>query len=174
MVGEMFPLIMLTYDPPEKGIMETPPRNPKHKILTKETMLEILFNGSIVGLVAYGAFLTEFFHNQHVAHNYEKAVTVTFTSIIFGQYANLLSRRTFGHALGQYLFSNKNLLFAFALSFSLLLLIIYIPLFNLYFHTSPLNVVDWLFPVASGVLCLFIFEYRKRMKSVNLNKALAS
>ena len=28
MVGEMFPILMLTYDPPEKSIMEIPPRNP--------------------------------------------------------------------------------------------------------------------------------------------------
>jgi len=55
-----------------------------------------------------------------------------------------------------------------------LLLIIYIPLSNLYFHTSPLMLIDWLFPLASGVLCLFIFEYRKKRRAMNLNKAIAS
>jgi hypothetical protein len=28
----------------------------------------------------------------HTQHHYEKAITITFISIIFGQYANLLSR----------------------------------------------------------------------------------
>ena len=55
------------------------------------------------------------------------------------------------HALGKYLFSNKNLLFAFALSISLMLLLIYVPVFNLYFHTSSLMPVDWLFPLTAGV-----------------------
>ncbi|HEX6846320.1 MAG TPA: cation-transporting P-type ATPase [Chitinophagaceae bacterium] len=167
MVGEMFPLIMLTYDPPEKEIMEIPPRDPRKKILTKETMLGILFNGTIIGIAAYGGFLTVFFQGQDLPNNYERALTVSFTSIILGQYANLLSRRTFGPAFGRYLVSNKNLLFAFALSLLLLFLIVYVPLFNLYFHTSPLLLTDWLLPLASGVLCLFIFEYRKKMKTAS-------
>lgn len=164
MIGEMFPLIMLTYDPPEKRMMEMPPRNPKEKILTKETMAGILFNGAIMGLASYGAFLAEYFHNHHLANHYEKAMTVTFVSIVFCQYANLLSRRTYGPALGKYLFSNQSLLFAFILSFSLMLLIIYVPVFNLYFHTSSLMPIDWLFPLAAGVLCLTIYEYRKKKK----------
>jgi len=164
MVGEMFPLIMLTYDPPEKRMMETPPRNPKDKILTKETMMGVLFNGTVMGLASYGAFLAEYFHNHHLANHYEKAVTVTFVSIIFCQYANLLSRRTYGPAFGKYLFSNKYLVYAFALSVSLMLLLIYVPVFNLYFHTSSLMPVDWLYPLTAGTLCLIIYEYRKNRK----------
>lgn len=162
MIGEMFPLIMLTYDPPEKDMMELPPRNPKEKILTKETMKGIVFNGTVMGLAAYGAFLATYFHNHHLSHHYEKAMTITFVSVIFGQYANLLSRRTYGPALGKYLFSNKKLLLAFAISISLMLLIIYVPLFNVYFHTSSLLLVDWLFPLSAGAICLLIYEYRKK------------
>jgi P-type Ca2+ transporter type 2C len=169
MIGEMFPLIMLTYDPPEKRMMEMPPRNPKDKILTKETMQGILFNGTVMGLAAYAAFLTAFFYNQHFAHHYEKSMTITFVSIVFGQYANLLSRRTYGPALGKYLFSNKYLLFAFAISVSLMLLIIYVPVFNLYFHTSSLRPVDWLFPLTAGTICLMIYEYRKRRKNKQIS-----
>ena len=159
-VGEMFPLIMLTYDPPEKSIMESPPRNPKDKILTRETMKGIVFSGAIMGLIAYIAFLVAFFHY----HQYEKAITITFISIIFGQYANLLSRRTYGNALGKYLFSNKNLLLAFAFSIFCILLIVYVPTLNLYFHTSPIHAVDWLFPIVSGGICLLVYEYRKKRK----------
>lgn len=164
MVGELFPLMMLTYDPPEKQIMEIPPRNPKEKIMTKQTSKEILFNGAIKGLLAYGAFLAEFFHNHHLSNHYEKAITVTFISIIFGNYANTLSTRTTSNALGKYLFSNKKLLFGFALSLFSIVLLVYVPVFNLYFHTSPLLLVDWLFPLASGAICLLIYEYRKRRK----------
>lgn len=165
MIGEMFPLIMLTYDPPEKRIMEIPPRNPKDKILTRETMLGILFAGTVMGLMAFGAFLAQYFHDHHLSNHYEKAITVTFASIIFGQYANLLSRRTYGPALGKYLFVNKNLLLAFGISMSLMMLIIYVPIFNLYFHTSPLLLIDWFFPLTAGAFCLMIYEYRKKRKT---------
>jgi Ca2+-transporting ATPase len=162
-VGEMFPLIMLTYDPPEKSIMEDPPRNPKDKILTKKAMIGIAFSGTVMGLVAYSAFLFSFFINPDGVNNYEKAITITFVSIIFGQYANLLSRRTYGNAIGKYLFSNRNLLLAFAFSVSCILLIVYIPTFNLYFHTSSLNAFDWILPLTVGAICLAIFEVRKKI-----------
>jgi len=164
-VGEMFPLIMLTYDPPEKSIMENPPRNPKDKILTKEAMKGIAFSGIVMGLVAYGAFLFSFFINPDGANHYEKAITITFVSIVFGQYANLLSRRTYGNAVGKYLFSNRNLLLAFAFSIFCILLIVYVPTFNLYFHTSTLNATDWILPLAAGAICLSIFEFGKKIKS---------
>ncbi|MBN8700357.1 MAG: cation-transporting P-type ATPase [Chitinophagales bacterium] len=162
MVGEMFPLMMLTYDPPENNIMENPPRNPNDKILTKDTLKDILFNGIIKGLVAYGAFLAVYFHDHHLADHYEKAITVTFVSIIFGNYANTVSTRTYGKALGKYFFSNTKLLVGFALSIASVMLIVYLPVFNLYFHTSSLMPVDWLFPLAAGVVCLTIYEYRKK------------
>jgi P-type Ca2+ transporter type 2C len=161
-VGEMFPLIMLTYDPAEKGLMTDPPRNPKEKILTNPAMRSIIFSGTLMGLVAYGAFLVSFYYH----HQYERAITITFISIIFGQYANLLSRRTVGNALGKYLFSNRNLLLAFAFSISCLLLIVYVPMCNLYFHTSALRPFDWLLPLASGAICLSIYEFLKKRKRV--------
>ncbi|MEI6579987.1 MAG: HAD-IC family P-type ATPase, partial [Eubacteriales bacterium] len=162
-VGEMFPLIMLTYDPPEKSIMEDQPRNPKDKILTKEAMIGIAFSGLVMGLVAYAAFLFSFFINPDGTNHYEKAITVTFVSIIFGQYANLLSRRTYGNALGKYLFSNKNLLMAFAFSISCILLIVYVPTFNIYSHTSTLIAFDWVLPLAAGAICIVIFAFRQQL-----------
>jgi Ca2+-transporting ATPase len=163
LVGEMFPLIMLTFDPPEKNIMEKPPRNPNDKILNKRTMLGVAFSGITMGILAYCAFLYYYFHNPHTPQYYDKAITITFISIIFGQFANLLSRRTYGNALGKYLFSNRNLLLAILFSTSCVLLIIYIPLLNLYFHTSVLNAVDWILPVVVGFICLTIFEFRKKI-----------
>jgi len=162
-VGEMFPLIMLTYDPPEKSIMEDPPRNPKDKILNPPAMKGIAFSGIIMGLISYGAFLFSFFATPHGTNNYETAITVTFVSVIFGQYANLLSRRTNGNIMGKYLFSNRNLLFAFAFSITCILLIVYVPLLNLYFHTAPLHVMDWILPLTTFAICLSIYETRKKL-----------
>ncbi len=172
-VGEMVPLIMLTYDPPEKTIMEQAPRNPKDKILTKGIMLGIAFSGIVIGLISYAAFMFSYFIFPDEVHHYEKAITITFVSIVFGQYANILSRRTYGNALGKYLFSNRNLLFAFAFSLSCIMAIIYVPIFNLYFHTSPLHVVDWILPLATGMLCIIIFEMRKKILNGINNRKLS-
>lgn len=162
-VGEMIPLTMLTYDPPEKSSMENPPRSPKAKILTKQSMIGIAFSGIIMGLVAYSAYLFSIYIYPHGDNNYERAITVTFVSLIFGQYANLLSRRTYGNALGKYLFSNKKLLLAFAVSVFCIILIVYIPVLNLYFHTASLNALDWILAITVGSICLLIFEIKKKV-----------
>lgn len=171
MVGEMFPILMLTYDPPEKNIMEIPPRNPNDKILSKESMVETAFAGIVIGITAYGAFLTEYFLGNHLSNNYEKAMTITFVSIIFGQFANILSKRTFGNALGSYFYSNQNLLLGFAISIVCILFIVYLPIFNLYFHTAPLNLLDWGYPLTVWAICLSVYEFekiRKKMKKEHL------
>jgi len=170
MVGAMFPLIMLTYDPPEKNIMDKPPRNPKDIILTKDAIKGIAFSGLIMGLAAYCAFLFSYYHTRHAPNYYEKAITITFISIIFGQYANILSRRTNGNALGKYLFSNRNLILAFLFSISCIMFIVYVPLLNLYFHTSSLSIFDWILPLTAGTLCLSIYEIRKKIISKNIPK----
>ena len=144
-----------------KGKTEIPPRNPKDKILTKDTMKGIVFSGTIMGLASFGAFLLTYFNNFHISNHYEKAITVTFISIIFSQYANLLSRRTYGPALGKYFLSNSKLLLAFLFSISCILLIVYVPTLNYYFHTSPLLATDWLYPIIAGSVCLAIFEFKK-------------
>ena len=128
-------------------------------------MKGIFVSGLGIGLTSYGAFLGEFFYSHHSSNHYEKAITVTFISIIFGQYANLLARRTYGNALGKYLFSNRNLLLAFAFSIFCILLIVYVPTLNYYFHTSSLLPIDWLYPIAVFAVCLFIYEFRKKIKN---------
>lgn len=111
--------------------------------------------------MTYGAFLAEYFHNHHLSNHYEKAMTVTFISIIFGQYANLPSRRIYGPALDKYLFSNGKFLGAFAFSISGKLPTVYVSILNPYFHTSALLAIDLFFPIMAEVLCLSIVEFRK-------------
>jgi Ca2+-transporting ATPase len=163
MLGEMFPLIALTFDPPEGTIMEEPPRNPEDKILTKEVLKGILFRGTVMGLVAYGTFLAEFFHNHHLSNHYEKSTTVMYASILLGQFANVLTRRTTGSVFSKYFFSNPKLFLAFGISTTFMLLIVYVPFLNYYFHTSPLLWFDWLFPISTGMICLLVYEYQKKL-----------
>jgi P-type Ca2+ transporter type 2C len=50
------------------------------------------------------------------------------------------------------------------------MLIVYIPVFNLYFHTSPLHIVDWILALGAGVICLTIFEIKKGIHNRRLKK----
>ncbi len=82
----------------------------------------------------------------------------------------LLSRRTDDFVISKYLFSNCNLLIAFALSHTCILFVVYNPILNLCLHTAPLHSIDWLLTFSSAIACLIIYEAHKYWKRKKLNK----
>ena len=57
MIGEMLPLIALTWDPPQPGIMKRPPRDTKKHILDCHTITTLAITGLFMGALAYCAYL---------------------------------------------------------------------------------------------------------------------
>jgi len=42
---------------------------------------------------------------------------------------------------------------------------VYVPALNLYFHTAPLQTSDWVLPLATGAICLSIYELKKKISN---------
>lgn len=100
LIGEMLPLIALTFDLSHKGIMQEPPRKLGNHILDKKTIISLIVTGLFLGALAYGAYIL--YGRVHGIPMYElatdslayrTATTVTYTSIILGQFGNILSVR---------------------------------------------------------------------------------
>ena len=56
LVGEMLPLMALTFDPPEERLMKQPPRELGSHIINRQRLLELVFYGVLTGLGAYFSF----------------------------------------------------------------------------------------------------------------------
>lgn len=164
LVAEMFPLLMLTFDPPDENIMLQAPRNLNNHVLDKQGFIGVLFSGVLIGSLAYLAFLGSYLLNTHPQNHYESGLTVSYTAIIIGQFFNILHRRTDKSIFTKYLFSNPNLLKGFGLSIVCVLLIIYLPIINQYLHTAPLNGLDWCFVLGAGLVFLVVYEVKKVFK----------
>jgi len=132
-VSDGLPALALSFDPAERGIMHKKPRNPREGIMSKN----IIFIIAAMNILIASSVLLLF--NSYLSESTQKAQTVAFTAVVLYELLMAYTIRT------QYklnIFSNKWLQIAVATAFLLQLIIIYSPL-NIFFHSVPLNLIDW-------------------------------
>jgi Ca2+-transporting ATPase len=174
-VAQIFPITALGWDPAQTRLMREHPRDPRDHILNRKTVFEFVSFGALAAVLAYGNFLFYFFRNhispEHIATAstlYMQASILTYVTLVFCQFMNLLLVRSQGQSLfSSYLWSNKKLLIAFALSLVCILNIVYNPLVQPYFGSGPLSIWDWL--TAVGVAAIYtgirLFDLHTRSMS---------
>jgi Ca2+-transporting ATPase len=169
LLAEILPLTALTFDPGSKDLMTSPPRRQEEHILNRYTMFEILLLGFLMGALAFinfvlfirgtGAGLT-------VAHVlYSRATTLSYATIVFCQFANILSRRyNYDSFFNKNLWSNKKILWSIVISIGLTLTVIYTPFINGFLGFAPLTVSDWGSVLAAAAIFLLAHEIIKAVK----------
>lgn len=180
LMAELFPIAALGWDRADSELMDDPPRNPDDHILNRRSVVSLAFSGLLIGILAYGNFLL--FISRHGGHPasfnksqatlYASAITLTYVTICFCQFANILATRTRTYRqsfFSSYLWSNKKLLSAFGLSIAGMLCIAYLPPVSRYLGSGPLKATDWLSAIAAALLYLGLRWIVKRLISVRVN-----
>jgi Ca2+-transporting ATPase len=138
LVTDVFPALALGVDPPEPGIMNMPPRNPKERIVNKKRGWLMLAIGIIMMLGTLGMFRA-----YDPYDNLRYAQTIAFTVLMMFQMTNVLNARSEDVSLFKVgIFSNKYLIAAITSSILLQFVVIYTPL-SRFFKTVPISLVDW-------------------------------
>lgn len=160
LVGEMLPLLMLTYDPAMPGVMQLAPRK-KGALLDRERIVTVAATGLVRGLLSAAVFIFVFSAHAGVEGAWETGLSATFVMIVLTQFIGIFFLRGSGKLLGPELISNPYLFIGIILSIIAMLLIVYVPFFNLYLHTRPLSGADY-YPILAGlgVFILFSAFYR--------------
>jgi Ca2+-transporting ATPase len=169
LLAEILPLTALTFDPGSKDVMTSPPRSQEEHILNRNTMLEVLFLGFLMGGLGFvnfvlfmgrtGAELT----TTHVL--YSRATTLSYATIVFCQFANILSRRyNYDSFFNSNLWSNKKILWSIVISIGLTLTVIYAPFVNRFLGFAPLTSGDWASVFAAAAIFLLAHEIIKAVK----------
>lgn len=150
-IAQMFPITALGWDPAQRRLMHDKPRDIHDHIINRKTVIEFLSFGLLAAVLAYANYL--FYFTRHhisavgvgtVSGPYLEATILTYVTIVFCQFMNLLLVRSQGQSLfTKYLWSNKKLLGAFAISIICILNIVYNPLVQPYFGSGPLTFWDW-------------------------------
>lgn len=178
LIWEMWPLMMLTYDPAEPWLMEAKPRNVKNHLLNKKTILDLVYSGALMGIIAFVAYLVYFIMNDISPFKldtssilYMTGNSVTYTTIIICQYMNILSRRTgLNSIFTPYTLTNRKLRLSFVAWIVLVLVLIYNPFVSKYFLFWPMNIIDRTLPILWWIIYLSVRELRKYFKRQRIKK----
>ena len=134
LVTDGLPAVALGVDPLRKGIMDAAPRSPGEPIITKSMALNIVI---ISVLMAAGVL---FLFEKFLSEGEIVARTVAFTSLVMLEMVRVTMIRT-EYKLS--FFSNPFLLGAILLSVLLQVAVVYVPVMNVFFKTTPLALYHW-------------------------------
>ena len=161
LVGEMLPLTAITFDPPEKTLMEKPPRSMKEHIINRSSLLNLIFYGFWMGAAGFFSFVMVY---KFGTGTIESGRAAAYTGIIFSQFINILSRRTERTIFTRYLFTNPQLWGSFAISLIAISLLIYIPAISVWFGFGALSGHDLIYPLVGAAVFLIWHEVGKLLK----------
>jgi len=169
LVIDVIPSLALSLEPPERGIMQEPPRSVTERLFNKETFLRSLYIGLMISAGAmFGCLNTWFAGGWHFGALsisnpiYTKGTTMTFAGIVVAQVGNVLACRTHKTSVFKTsLRSNKWIWLGIAAQISVLLAIVYFPPLQNAFGTAPLALNDWLFLAMLAVIVVLAEEIRK-------------
>jgi Ca2+-transporting ATPase len=160
LLGELGPLIALTFDPLFKDSMNKPPRNTGRSVLNKIALTDIIGTGLFMGASAFIVFLITLTTTQDPG----MASPSTYIMLILVQYINMLSRRHHEFIISDYLFTNKYLWWSMGITFAIILGLIYSPIGAMEAVSfKPLDWKIWLYIMGILTVVLAGLEIKKKL-----------
>jgi len=174
LLAEIMPLTFLAFDPASDEMMRSLPRDQKEHIMNKYTSVEISFLGTLIGALAFTNFALYTFREgvtltvgTENTLSYARATTLSYLTIAYCQFANILSRRhEYFSIFNRYFWTNKILLWSIVVSIGLVFLGVYGPYISDFLSFASLKMSDWLYVLGAATLYLSIFELLKFFKRI--------
>ncbi|MFX4262770.1 calcium-translocating P-type ATPase, SERCA-type [Pelotomaculum propionicicum] len=152
------PALALGLEPPQKGIMDMPPRKPQESLFAGGVGARILWQGIMIGLLS----LTAYWLALRWDRTLEEAHTMTFITMAMSQIVHSFNVRSIEHSLFTIgLGTNRSLIFAFIISASALLIVVFVPFLRGVFETVLLRPSDWAVVLGLSVIPLVLVEVSK-------------
>ncbi|CAF1248683.1 unnamed protein product [Rotaria magnacalcarata] len=189
LVTDGLPATALGFNPPDLDIMERPPRNPKESLITPWLFFRYMTIGIYVGAGTVGASCWWYvsYHDgpllswSQLKHHFKcrgggkewedidcdvfddpHPMTMALSVLVTIEMLNALNSLSENQSLVKMPpWYNKYLLFAIALSMSLHMMILYIPMFNTVFQICPLTWEEWFAVLKISVPVVLLDEILK-------------
>jgi magnesium-transporting ATPase (P-type) len=171
---DTIPGLALGAEPPAPGVMEQQPRSLRAHLITRHLLFRAgALLGPIQSLAAMSAFYCMYWTNGYWGQwldlpasgsLYCAATAMTLASIGTTQIGNLFAQRT-EHTSVFWIspFSNHLVWVGIATDLALLVLLLYVPVFQRLFGTAPLSPQNWVFLFAWTPILLLADEGRKAL-----------
>ncbi len=165
LVTDSLPAIALGLEPPEKDIMNRPPRDSRKSIFADGLMGKIVVEGFMIGMFTILAF---FIGNRY--YGIEVARTMAFISLGMLELIHSFNVKSEESIFKVGLFENKYLVGAFLLGTVLQLGIVFVPTLAEIFKLTQLNTTQWLITIAISIAPIIIVELQKKFNELKFGK----
>jgi P-type Ca2+ transporter type 2C len=142
LVSDGAPALALGMERGDPDIMKRPPRPPREPVINSHMAVGI----GVVAIVDAVAILMAFWLGlQRYPGHLEAAQTIAFVTLCTSELLRAYTARSEYHSIFSIgVFTNRPMLWATAASFSLVLMVVYVPFIQPFFDTVPLTFDDWL------------------------------
>ncbi|HEX6001934.1 MAG TPA: cation-translocating P-type ATPase [Hyphomicrobiaceae bacterium] len=164
LVTDGAPALALGVDPPDRAMMDEPPRPKGEGVLTRGMWRSILLVGAVMAagtLTVLDASLPGGLIEGTGTMRYGQ--TMAFTTLVLFQLFNVFNARSDERSAFEGAFTNLWLWAAVALSLLLHAAVLYVPVLQEAFSTVGLSPGDWLFCAAAASSVLWVRELGKRI-----------
>ncbi len=160
LVTDGLPGLALAIEDSERGIMKRPPFRPKESIFSRGMGQRILWIGTLMGLVSLLMGFLYWDPNNPMPHGTWQ--TMVFTTLTLAQMGNALAIRSNIDSLFSIgIFSNRLMVASVLLTFSLQMLLVYVPFLQDIFNTVALTPVQLLISLAASSVVFVAVEIEK-------------
>ncbi|GKT10896.1 cation-transporting P-type ATPase [Desulforhabdus sp. TSK] len=171
---DLVPALGLGAEPPEPGIMDSPPRSIREHVITPALLLRAyLFLGPLQSLAVMAAFYFQYWTHGYwgqwlnlpaTGPLYESATAMALACVVTTQIGNLFAQRTERSSVFQVGFFSNRLLWVGILSELLIILaVVYLPFLQSIIGTRDFSPQNWLFLFAWAPLLFLADEGRKAL-----------
>ena len=159
LIEDGLPTIALAYEPKEKDLMERKPESQKIGLLNKKMKVLIFIIGLISIIILMGLFYYLLNYTDYDIKHVRSVIFVAMAIItLFYVFSCKSLRRNIWETN---LFSNRFLIFAWLIGIIFLLIAVYVPFFQVFLKTVPLNSFDWMLVLLLGISNMILIEFTK-------------
>ncbi|MEX2573937.1 MAG: cation-transporting P-type ATPase [Balneolaceae bacterium] len=150
--------LSLSFEPSESDVMSRQPRNPDSPILGGFFIWRITFVSTLIGGLTLGVYMWL----GESSYDIETLRTIAVNILVAGQLFYLFNcRQLKGPAFGRNFFRNRVAFGAVGVLVALQLIFTYAPFMNRWLETGPIDLFDWMYPLAGGLIVFCLVELEK-------------
>ncbi|KAG1470818.1 hypothetical protein G6F56_002463 [Rhizopus delemar] len=158
-IADIPPAMALGVEPNEKDLMSRPPRNPRMGVLTKVTWLMIFSNSMLIAILSLGTYLISL---NVLNMSIPVCQSMTFTTLTTLQLIHSFNVRSVHRSIFKTgITENRWMVFAFFVSFGLMILGIYAPGLSQWLELTQVGWQSWVMTLVCVVLLITIVEAEK-------------
>ncbi|WP_106461099.1 cation-translocating P-type ATPase [Anaerococcus sp. Marseille-P3915] len=159
LVTDAFPALALGVEPAEPGLMEEPPRDPRQSIISGDVKTNLILQSIYITIAVLAAYIVGL--KWIFPDSIEGAHTMVFATLITSELLRSFSVRSTKYTLKELGFTtNPNLIKAVLLSFSLLLVVMYVPVLTELFEIVSFT-WEWIPVLVLSLIPLVLGEIGK-------------